>query len=154
MTINDVDREAIRSSWQRLIEEMDEMAEELRADGWTPIVLHPGEVSVVADPETFGIYVLIPDNEFEELESLVDRGGAFDSFEIYKNTGDTYVYAIVSVTNEATESAVLYPIYYTTTERQQLAAQANEQGEVVTYLRTLSDQRIVLTHDPDAFFDR
>jgi len=144
----------LESNWQTLVAEMENLASELSSEGWEPVVLRPGDISAVDDPDNFGLHVLIPDNEFEELETLVDQGATFDAFEIYKNAGDTYVYAIVVVRDAGTGSAVLYPIYYTATKREKMANRSKERGELRTCFRTLSDSRIVITHDPEAFFSQ
>lgn len=140
------------SHWQTVIEEMNGLADELEEDGIDPVVLHPGDVSVVPESDEFGLHIVIPNNEFRTIQELIESGAAFDEFQVYKRSVGNHVYAVVVVTDSSSETAVLYPTYYTNEERGQLKAGAKTRGEMLTHLRTINQERLTLTHETEAFF--
>lgn len=98
-----------------------------------------------------GFDVLLPDNEFEELQSLVDRGVEFDQYEVFRAESDI-VYALVAMEDTDEQVAVCYPLYYEARSAADLFARARETGELHAYLRRLDGERIAFTYtDPELF---
>lgn len=144
--------ESVEPHWQRLRSDAKSIAAEFREEGWETIRFPVGDVSAVAGGDAFGIHLVVPDNKFDELRDLLGDGVAFDSFEIYTHSTDQRVYAIVAATDEETGAAIVYPLYYSKAERDQLAREAAGRGAMVTHLKTLGDDRVTLEQDPDEFF--
>jgi hypothetical protein len=142
----------VQNRWQILISEMEELAEELVEDGFETLILHPGSVSAVAESDEFGLHIVVPNNEFDELQEWVDNGATFDEFEIFKRAAGEHVYAVVVVTDAEEEVALLYPTYYTHNERGRLNADAQTRDGMLVHLRTINQERITLMHDADEFF--
>ena len=138
--------------WDRLTEERDATAAELESDGWEVLTLTTGDVTPRPARESdvgktfIGLNVLVPGNEFRELEPFVDDT-AFDSYEVYKsNAGDTMLLLIVmKATTE--KRAVCFPAYYDISQASYMISEAEAAGEMETIVRPLSDdRRVVFSH--------
>lgn len=140
------------STWWTLLEEMTTIADELDGAGWRTVRVRPGQVTTSMDSETFGVRLVIPSNDFEELVDAVEAAADFERFEIYKRMTGGRVYAVVVERDPSSKVAVLYPLYYTLTERDALVEEASQQRTIPTYLSTLQGERVVFTHDPNEFF--
>ncbi|WP_246045652.1 DUF7529 family protein [Halorussus ruber] len=136
--------------WDEIISDMEATADEYEADGWDTLQLHPGDVTALVpddNDERFGLDVLVPDDEFAELESLLDGGVAFDAYEAFRAMADGLVLFVVAMEDRDSEVAVLYPAYYDAQNAQTMLTTAESAGEMHTYVRTLTDEQIEFTHD-------
>ena len=96
--------------------------------------------------------MLVPDNEFEALETLLDDGVKFDAFEAYRALGDGLVFLVVVMEDRDTETAVCYPAYYDVRGGEKMLADAAAEETMYTFVRTLTEDRIRFTHDdPNVF---
>lgn len=144
--------------WEDVVADMEVTADEYREAGWTALELHPGDVTVMTqseDDDRYGLNVLLPGDEFEELSTLVDdRGVEFDSYSVYKGMGSGLVFVVVAMESPTDELAVVHPAFYDREDAQDMLATADREGELPIHLRPLSaDQYVTFTHeDPSAFF--
>ena len=138
--------------WEEVIADMEATAAEYREEGWEVLELHPGDVTVL-DGERYGLDVLVPGDEFRELETLTGETG-FDSYEVYRAANDGMVFALVVLESPEHERAVCCPTYYERNQIGELQRRASEEGVMYTHVRPLSDDRAVtFTHDdPTLFF--
>ena len=141
--------------WDDVVADMEATAAEYEADGWETIQLHPGDVTTrVPDDESdlFGLDVLVPNDEFDAVENLLAGDVAFDSYEAFVALSDGLVLLVVAMEDADEEVAVLYPAYYDVQNADEMLATARDAGEMRTYLRTLTNDRIEFTHeDPGTF---
>lgn len=140
--------------WENVIADMETTAAEYEGDGWETVQLHPGDVTPLwleKDGE-FGLDVLVPDNEFEEVEELMEGDVSFDSFEAYRALADRIVFAVIVMEDHDSEVAVLYAVYYDVQGAEEMLADATDAGEMHSFIRTLSEDRIQFTHDDPALF--
>ncbi|WP_276299216.1 DUF7529 family protein [Halorussus lipolyticus] len=136
--------------WDDIVSDMEATADEYEADGWDTLQLHPGDVTALVpdeDDERFGIDVLVPDDEFGELEALLAGEVSFDAYEAFRATADGLVLFVVAMEDRDREVAVLYPAYYDAQNAQPMLTAAESAGEMHTYVRTLTNQRVEFTHD-------
>lgn len=136
--------------WDEIISDMEATADEYEADGWDTLQLHPGDVTALVpdeDDERFGLDVLVPDDEFGELEALLEGGVAFDAYEAFRAMADGLVLFVVAMEDHDDEVAVLYPAYYDAQNARTMLTAAESAGEMHTYVRTLTDEQIEFTHD-------
>lgn len=146
--------ESVMSNWDQVVTSMENIEEEYRDEGWSTLLIHPGNVEPLGDKEVEAEFdVLVPDNEYEELQDWMDEGGEPTEFEIYKNAEDGVMYAVVVATDPQTSLALILPLHYDHTERSSLMASAQEAGTVRIDLRPLSGGGITLTFDSDTFFE-
>lgn len=138
--------------WAEIIEDAQATAAEVREEGISVTLLHPGQVVPIADDRAFD--VLLPGNEFEEVQSKVD---SFEPTEVSIFTADEggFRYAVVLALDESSASAICCPLYYRPGDCAELAAAAREAGSVRLRLRPLSASVnvVVSIDEPGLFFD-
>jgi hypothetical protein len=138
--------------WEDVTDDMEATAEEYREAGWDVLTLHPGDVtpkpSGYADgreAEEFGLDVLVPGDEFREVQALVAETD-FDAYEAYRALENDTVFLVVVMQAESTGQAVVFPVYYALQRADQMIELAREAGEMHTFVRPLSaDQRVEFT---------
>ena len=142
--------------WDDVLEDMEATAREYRDAGWQVLEIHPGDV---ASPDgegggRWGLDVLVPDDEFEELEHLIEvEEFAFDESEVYRATGQGLVLFVVAILDHDTEVAVLFPAYYDVNQGRTMIERAVRAGEMRTHLRPLDLENVVtFTHDDPSLF--
>jgi len=141
---------AIREHWSDLIGDLEATAAEYRERGWEVLELHPGDVTVV-DADVRGFDVLVPDDEFETLESWV-ADGRFDEHDVYLATR-AIVFVLVVLRDEATERAVCCPLYYGPADIETLHDVLEAEGRLMTHVRSLDNEYVTVVHeDPAVFF--
>lgn len=147
--------------WGDIVADMEATAAEYDERGWETLQLHPGDVAVLPGetPEgertaKFGFDVLVPDNEFEELEALVTGGVAFDTYEVYKAAAGGLVLLVVAMEDTDEEAVLLYPAYYRVADpdTEKLFDRAREEGVLYSFLRRLDDRHVELRHDDPSLF--
>ena len=142
--------------WDDVLQDMEATAEEYRDEGWDVLEIHPGDV---ASPDgkqggRWGIDVLVPDDEFEELEHLIEVGEfSFDDSEVYRATASGLVLLVVAVLDHDAEVAIVFPTYYDVNQGRSMLERAMEAGEMRTHLRPLDLENVVtFTHDDPSLF--
>jgi hypothetical protein len=135
--------------WEDVTDDMEATAEEYREAGWDVLTLHPGDVTPLpagyadgTEAEEFGLDVLVPGDEFRELESLV-ADTAFDAYEAYRALENDTIFLVVVMQAESAGQAVVFPAYYSLQEGDQMIELARNAGEMHTFVRPLSDDRRV-----------
>jgi len=143
-------------TWEDVLADMDATAASYVEDGWTVQKIHPGQVTVLDGEasDRLGLDVLVPDNEFDDVEELVEEGFTVDDYEVFTAIDGGFVFLVVALRDPETKRALLVPAYYRiageTTTR--MLVNANERGAIHTYLRTLDRSVIEFTHeDPELF---
>lgn len=142
--------------WDDVIEDMEATAETYREEGWEVLAIHPGDV---ASPDgeqggRWGIDVLVPGDEFDELERLTEvESFSFDESEVYRATGPGLVLLVVAILDHDTEVAVIFPAYYDVDQARSMLNRATDAGEMRTHLRPLDLENVVtFTHDDPSLF--
>jgi len=140
---------AIREHWDDLVADMAATASEFREAGWEVLELHPGDVTVVTEPNR-GFDVLVPDDEFERLREWVDADD-FPDHDVYRaEAGITFLLLVAK--DESAERAVCCPLYYDEQGGELLQQLAREDGSLWTHVRRLSEEFVHLRHDdPEPF---
>jgi hypothetical protein len=139
--------------WEAVIEDMAATAVEYEADGWETLQLHPGDVTVLPpDSGTPGLDVLVPDDEHRDLAALMDDH-EFVSSEVFRRAEGSMVYLLV-VEAATDEVAVLYPAYYSTSDRgvEETFEHARRTGRFRSFVRRLQGDPFVFEHDDPAPF--
>jgi len=144
--------EAAMANWGTIVEEMEEMAEEYDMAGWETIVLHPGDIQMVSSESVKpGLDVLIPDDEYRDLETVLESGVSFDTYEVYKDLLEGVVHLIVVMEDSTTQTGLFYPAYYGVKAASTID-DVIQDGQFRTYLRRLNGEYVELTHsEPDLF---
>lgn len=143
---------AVADRWEDLLEDARATAAEYREDGWETLVVHTAEVGVLAG-ERFGLDVVAPDTEFEDLRALADRT-TFGESRVFRAEAGGVWFLLVVAEATATRDAVLVPAYLPVDNAGPLRERAREEGAMYTHVRTLADEkRVTFGHDdPEPFF--
>lgn len=140
--------------WDDLVADMEAMADDYRESGYRTLELHPGDVTAILKDEEFGLDILIPDNEFDELEDVFEAD-RFDETDVYRRVIDDMTFLLLVFDDQDEQFAVLCPAYYNETSGEKLADRAAEEGAMYTFVRRLNESQVLtFKHDdPDPFFD-
>lgn len=146
----------VEALWDDLLADLSATAAEYREDGWETLTLHPGDVTPLSGEygDRVGLDVLVPDDEYRDLEAWFDAGLTVDGYEVYRTAAGGVVLLLVVVRDESERRAVLYPAFYDLEDDQarSLITTADEGGALHTYLRRLTGDYVELRHDdPDLF---
>jgi len=137
--------------WDELISDRNATAAELEADGWDVQLLTVGDVTALPpndrDWDGFvGLSVLVPGDEFRELEGSIDDGDV-DSYEAYGTVRDGVMLLVLVLKASEGKRAICLPAYYGIHEADAMIDAAREVGRMSTAIRPLSgDRRVVFTH--------
>jgi hypothetical protein len=140
---------ALREHWEELLGDMSDIADGYRDSGWGVLELHPGDVTVVTESRR-GLDVLVPDDEFAQLEGWV-ADGTFPEHEVYRAEAGL-VFLLVVLRNPADERAVCCPSYYPHAEAERLRGVAEAEGRLYTHVRNLAEEYVTFTHEEPAEF--
>lgn len=150
------ENEAVQSHWDQVVADMEATADAYRADDWTVLEIHPGDV-VTLSPERadrWGLDLLVPDDEFRDLREWVDAADAdFDACEVFRAQGGGVLYLVVAMQDTDAERVVLFPAFYDPARAKGMLTAAEDAGEMRTHLRPLTNDPVVTftQSDPDLF---
>jgi hypothetical protein len=144
--------EQVVGYWEEVIDDMEATAAEYRETGWEVVELHPGDVAIL-DEEQHGFDILVPDDEFDQLTEVI-ANATLDDTRVFHAEDEDIVFVLTVVLDTEREVAVCCPLYYDTQNTDELREQADREGQLNTYIRTLStDRSVAISHDdPDLFF--
>lgn len=157
---DDLPTQALRERWEDVEADLEATAEELSAEGWTTVTLHPGDVTtrVGRDGGSAGLDVMVAGNEFEELTEQVEAGAAFSETAVFREASGGVAFLVCVLRDPDRRIAVLVPAFYPQTgeDARALAERAHEAGEVDLLVRPLSRERVVTftVDDPELVFPR
>lgn len=147
--------QASMGAWDAVVDDMEATAEAYEEAGWETLQCHPGDVAVVTGEEADAVPhfdVLLPDNEYADVEELLESGVTFTEYEVLKAEEGGVLYFVVVMEDPAEQAALLYPGYYERSAADPLFEHAHDAGELRTRLRRLDGEYVELVHeDPDLF---
>ncbi|WP_435334715.1 DUF7529 family protein [Haloarchaeobius sp. TZWWS8] len=143
----------VMPAWEQVVSDMEATAEEYRDSGWTAIECHPGDVAMLTEGDRTGLDVLLPDDEFDELQASYEADDSFDEVEVFRATQAGILFAVAALKNETTETTLLVPLYYDTDRAQEFIEMVHDEGELRLHLRPLDERQVVTftQHDPAPF---
>lgn len=104
------DDAAANEGWIQLLDEMDAMAEELRADGWETLTIPAGDSAAVgpdgSHTDRHGYAYVVPGNRADTFEELFVPDG-FPRTEVYRATTATHLFLLTVFLDPPTETAIL-----------------------------------------------
>lgn len=146
MDPDDLTNLPVVEAWDAVVGDMESTASAYEAEGWEVVVCHPGDVTVIQGEDRVGVDVLLPDDEYEEIQSLVEAA-TFDEYEVLRAMDEGLMYAVVVMQDTDEEFAFLFPTYY---EPEEFTAVAED--SVTVFLRRLQGQYVELElEDPGLF---
>jgi hypothetical protein len=166
--------DAKRDAWQRTIDEMRAIAEELDADGWAVTTAgadHTAPEPPDAGPEgRYGLVHVVPGNVAEDVRDALSRAAgedaldasegagreldAFGRYEVFRKEVGNDVFQVTVLFDDDTETALLLAGSYELTYVEGLLRAAVERDAVYTHVQTLDGTTVAsFRHeDPSLFF--
>lgn len=166
--------DAKKDAWQRTIDQMRALGEELGEEGWTVTAAgadHTAPEPPEMGPEgRFGLVHVVPGNVADGVrsalaaaagveESALDTEetvelGAFGRYEVFRKEVGNDVFQVTALYDDETETALLLAGTYELTYAEGLMRAALERGETYTHVQTLDGTPVgSFRHDdPSLFF--
>lgn len=141
--------------WPALIAEAESLLGEYESEGWETLLVYPGDVTPLSERERCGLDLLVPGDEYEPLAEWVeDRGVEFPTAEVYSREEDEIALLVVLMLDPAAEVAVAFPAYYDRDDgaTEAMFERANHEGSIQSYLRKLTGETVVFSHDDPSIF--
>ena len=143
----DLPKQALGERWEDVEADLEALAADLDADGWTTVTLHAGDVTTLpgGDGQPAGLDVMVPGNEFESLEEQLETGAAFEETAVFREASGGVAFLVFVLRDPERGAAVLVPAFYPQQGRdaRALADHALEAGAVDVHVRPLSRERVV-----------
>lgn len=142
-------------AWKSIRHQLEVITEEYAADGWAVQEINPGDVQALdrSRDDRLGLDVLVPDNQYESIEQLIESGIELDNYHVYRSADAGIAYLIVILEDSTEQVVVAYPAFYQLDEKaSSMFDEAQVEGAISTYFRTLSGDYIELRHDDPSLF--
>lgn len=142
--------------WDAVLADVRAFAREYREAGWEVLAVESGPVSPAEKDDRFGLSVLLPGGQYDELEAIVGRRDvALDDAEVYTSSRGDTVYTIVIERDESSQTAIVIPMVYAVSDLATVFERALETGRLEVHLRPLEiESWVTFAHDdPALFFD-
>jgi|APHM01.1.fsa_nt_gi hypothetical protein len=151
MMINSIPTE-VGSRWSDLVADLEATADEFREAGYETVAVHAGDVTPRADELTLD--VLVPDNEFDRLQTLT-ADATIDKLAVYAATEGQVTFAVIAGRDPEAAVAVCWPVFVTAADGASLQKQALAAGRLEFRLRPLANDQEVRFEmsDPAVLFD-
>lgn len=136
---------ATREAWQATLDDMDELAAELEADGWTTAVVPASHTAPegpdAGDTDRFGLVFLVPDNFGRDFSELFESG-KFPEYEVYRADVENDVFLLLVLRDPDTKSAILVAGSYELRHAPNCVAAARDADTMYTHFETLDDTHL------------
>lgn len=127
--------------WDDVIDDMERTAEKYEEQGWKTITLYVGDVTTTVETDEPNLDILVPDNQFGRVETLVENTeGSFKTYDVYRQGQGDLIFLVVVTKNPTAGVAIFIPAYYSTNSDEDFVRTAREQNVIWTHLRSLSDE--------------
>lgn len=155
---HDLPTQSLRANWEDVEADLDSTADELAAEGWTTVTLHPGDVTTQSGKGDMppGLDVMVASNEFESLEDQLDAGASFTESAVFRRAAGGIMFLVCVMRDPDNEVAVLFPAFYPQQgeSARVLAEHAHDEGRLRVFVRPLDRSRVVsfAIENPDLVF--
>lgn len=143
----DLPTQSLQANWEDVEADLEATAEELEAEGWTTVSLHPGDVTTQTGKGDMppGLDVMVAGNEFEALEDQLDAGASFTESAVFRRAAGGIMFLVCVMRDPDNEVAVVCPAFYPQRgeSAQTLAEHAHEEGQLQIFVRPLDRSRVV-----------
>ncbi|WP_049926334.1 DUF7529 family protein [Halopiger goleimassiliensis] len=143
--------------WDDLLADATAIADSYREEGWDVVVPAPESVSPLADDDRRGFEVLVDDETYDLLASLVDGDVSIDDAEVYYRPADggDRRFALAVERDTDTETAVCLPLTYSMAAARPVLEAALLEEELPVYVGAAADgseERLTFSHDDPSLF--
>lgn len=146
-----------KDAWERTLTDLDQLATELEADGWTTLAIPAGVASLktpnIGDSDRFGFIHVVPGNYADEFTNHF-ADCTFTAYDVFRNELEREVYFVTVLYDTDTQKAVLVAAAYRKAAEKRLWDVAQEHDTVYTHLQRLDGTHLCsIKHEEfDKFF--
>ena len=139
------DADVHRNAWQRTLDDMEAMADDLEADGWEVITVAAGHTAPtnpdVGETDRFGFVHVVPDNKAEPLEDAIETG-SFPKYQVFRNEMQSRIFMVTQLVDPDSETAILVAGNFEMRHAPGLVKNSLQEGVTYTHLQTLDRTHI------------
>jgi hypothetical protein len=132
--------EVHKGAWQRTLDDMTAMAEELEADGWDVVTIAAGHTAPTnpdaGETDRFGFVHVVPDNKAEPFEQAVETG-KFPKYRVFRNEMQGRIFMLTQLIDPDSETTVLIAGNFEMRHAPGLVKTALKEDEMYTHVQTL-----------------
>lgn len=129
-----------KGAWQRTLDDMTTMSDELEAEGWDVVTLAAGHTAPkppdAGESDRFGFVHVVPDNQAEEFAEAFEAG-EFPQYRVFRNEMQGRVFMVTQLLDPDAEQVVLIASNFEMRHAPGLVTAALEEGEIYTHVQTL-----------------
>lgn len=143
---HDLPTQTLGEHWEDVVADLETTAEELQAEEWRTVTLHPGDVtSIPGDNGPAGLDVMVAGNEFEALQDELEAGAEFTETAVFRRAAGGVMFMVYVLRDPNREVAALFPAFYPQQGEaaQALADHAHDSGQLHVYVRPLNRERVI-----------
>ena len=146
------DTGAQTDAWTRTIEDMEAIAEERRAEGWTVetfVTAHTGPISRDDNdnPDRFGLVTVLPDNYAEDFRAVYEHND-LDQYQVYSSEVEGFMYLVVEVLDFDSKTTLMLALRYDVVLARGMIASAYDEGTMFTHVKQIDGTELgVFQHD-------
>lgn len=133
-------------AWSQVLEEMEELADGRRADGWevlTVVAAHTDAITKdMREHDRFGIQHIVPDNHGDELVDFYDDE-SFTEYLVYGRDIERFMYLVTEYIDPENERSIMVAGRYDMTLAGGLVSNAQEEGHLNSYLKRINGTILV-----------
>jgi 1,2-phenylacetyl-CoA epoxidase PaaB subunit len=129
-----------KGAWQRTIDDMQAMAEDLREEGWNVVTIGAGHTAPTnpdaGASDRWGFVHVIPDNEAESFDEAVETG-KFPEYRVFRNEMQGRVFVLTELLDPESETAILIAGNFEVRHAPGLVKTALKEDQIYTHVQTL-----------------
>ncbi|WP_132059226.1 DUF7529 family protein [Halorussus amylolyticus] len=129
-----------KNAWQRTIEDMQTMADDLEAEGWDVLPIGAGHTAPTnpdaGETDRFGLVHVVPGNKAEAFADAVETG-KFPKYQVFRNEMQGRVFLVTQLLDPDTEQAILIAGNFEVRHAAGLVKNALEEDVMYTHVQKL-----------------
>ena len=129
-----------KNAWQRTLDDMEALGEELEEDGWEVLTIASGHTAPTnpdaGETDRFGFVHVVPANKAEPFEEAVETG-SFPKYRVFRNEMSGRVFMVTQLLDPDTETAILIAGNFPVRHAAGLVKTALTEDEIYTHVQKL-----------------
>lgn len=138
-----------KNAWNRTLEDMEAMADDLEGNGWDALAIAAGHTAPnppdAGDGDRWGFVHVIPGDKAEAFSEAVEAG-EFPRYRVFQQDASGRVFMVTQLLDPDTDRAILIAGTYEIRNAAGLVRTAQREGEMYTHVQKLDKTRLGVFH--------
>ncbi|WP_135823584.1 DUF7529 family protein [Halorussus ruber] len=134
-----------KGAWQRTLDDMESMAEEMREEGWDVVTVAAGHTAPTnpdsGETDRWGFVHVIPDNKAEPFSEAVETG-KFPEYRVFRNEMQGRIFMLTQLLDPETGTAILLAGNFETRHAPGLVKTALKEDMMYTHVQKLDQTHL------------